>query len=79
MMHVPLKLSVQLSDNGFHKSDSASVVADSTTIAYRLTRASLSRMKEQNPTLAATFHEFIARTLSERLKATTRTLEAVLK
>jgi SulP family sulfate permease len=57
----------------------ASVIAESPATAYRLTRAELTRMKEQEPELAATFHEFIARLLSERLTATTRTLEAVLR
>jgi SulP family sulfate permease len=57
----------------------ASVIADSPVTAYRLTRAALSEMKEKEPELAATFHEFAARLLSERLTATTRTLEAVLK
>ena len=57
----------------------ASVIADSPTIAYRLTRAALAEMKAKEPELAATFHEFAARLLSERLAATTRTLEAVLK
>ncbi len=56
-----------------------SVVADSPVTAYRLTRAALSEMKEVEPELAATFHEFVARLLAERLAATTRTLEAVLK
>jgi SulP family sulfate permease len=60
-------------------SSTASVIADSPTIAYRLTRAALSRMKEEEPELAATFHEFVAHLLSERLAATTRTLEAVLR
>jgi SulP family sulfate permease len=57
----------------------ASVIADSPTIAYRLTRTALSEMKEKEPELAATFHEFVAYLLSERLTATTRSLEAVLK
>ncbi|UCF25282.1 MAG: hypothetical protein JSV72_07745, partial [Ralstonia sp.] len=57
----------------------ASVIADSPTIAFRLTQAALSEMKEKEPELAATFHEFVAYLLSERLAATTRTLEAVLK
>jgi CRP-like cAMP-binding protein len=47
--------------------------------AYRLTRTALSEMKEKEPDLAVTFHEFAARLLSERLAATTRTLEAVLR
>jgi DNA polymerase/3'-5' exonuclease PolX len=57
------------------------------TLAYRkaseslmsLRRATLTEMKLKEPELAATFHEFAARLLSERLTATTRTLEAVLK
>jgi SulP family sulfate permease len=57
----------------------ASVLAESPTVAYRLTRATLSKMKEEEPELAATFHEFVAHMLSERLAATTRTLEAVLR
>jgi SulP family sulfate permease len=57
----------------------ASVIADSPVTAYCLTREALSRMKEKEPELAATFHEFIAHLLSERLVATNRTLEAVLR
>ncbi len=57
----------------------ASVIADSPTTAYRLTRAALSEMREKEPELTATFHEFMVRLLSERLTTTTRTLEAVLK
>ena len=57
----------------------ASVIAESPATAYRLTRAALSTMVEQEPVLAATFHEFVAHLLSERLTATTRTLEAVLR
>jgi sulfate permease, SulP family len=56
-----------------------SVIADMPVTVYRLTRAALSEMKRQEPDLAATFHEFAARLLSERLTATTRTLEALLK
>jgi SulP family sulfate permease len=56
-----------------------SVIADSAVTAYRLTRPALAEMKAREPELAATFHEFAARLLSERLAATTRTLEAMLK
>jgi len=56
-----------------------SAIADSPVTAYRLTRTALAEMKAREPELAATFHEFAARLLSERLVATTRTLEAVLK
>jgi SulP family sulfate permease len=57
----------------------ASVVADWPTIAYRLNQEALSKMEEQEPELAAAFHEFVARMLSERLVAATRTLRAVLR
>jgi SulP family sulfate permease len=57
----------------------ASVIAESQVIAYRMTSAALSEMKLKDPDLAASFHEFAARLLSERLSAATRTLDAVLK
>jgi SulP family sulfate permease len=57
----------------------ASVIADWPTTAYRLTHAALSEMKEKEPELAAAFHEYAARFLSERLVATNRSLEAVLR
>ena len=57
----------------------ASVIADSPTIAYRLTQAALSEMEEKDPELAAAFHKFVVRLLSERLIATTQSLEAVLR
>ncbi len=56
-----------------------SAIAESPVTAYRLTRAALSDMKAQDPELAASFHEFAARLLSEQLAATTRTLEAVIR
>jgi sulfate permease, SulP family len=56
-----------------------SVMAESPVTAYRLTRAELSKMKDQDPDLAATFHDFAARLLSERLVATTRLLEATIR
>jgi len=56
-----------------------SVIADMPVTAYRLTRARLAEMKEQEPELAATFHEFAARVLSERLTTITQTLQAMLR
>lgn len=56
-----------------------SVIANTRIIAYRLTQEALSTMRESEPELAATFHEYIVRLLSERLINTTRVLEAVLK
>lgn len=57
----------------------ASAIAETPVTAYCLNQAALSEMKEKEPELAVTFHEFIARLLSERLIATTRALEAVLR
>ena len=57
----------------------ASVIANTPMIAYRFTRDRLARMKIEEPELAAAFHEYIIRLLSERLMHTTRMLEAVLK
>jgi len=57
----------------------ASIVADSPVTAYRLTRTALSEMKTKEPELAATFHEFFAQLLSERLATTIRTLTAVAR
>jgi len=57
----------------------ASVVADSPTTAYRLTRVALARMKDEQPALAAAFHELIARMLAERLVSKDLSLEALLR
>jgi SulP family sulfate permease len=61
------------------KTRTASVIADLPTIAYRLTQTALFEMKEKEPELAATFHEFVVRLLSERLFVANRSLEAVLR
>ena len=47
----------------------ASIVADSLTIACRLSRTALSEMEEKDLELAAVFHELAVRLLSERLVA----------
>jgi SulP family sulfate permease len=57
----------------------ASVIADSPATAYRLTRSALARMRESEPELAAAFHEFMVRTLSEKLVDATQTLDMVLR
>jgi SulP family sulfate permease len=57
----------------------ASVIADEPAIAYRLTQKALSVMREQDPELAASFHELVARLLSERFVNVTQSLEAVLR
>jgi SulP family sulfate permease len=58
---------------------SASAIADYTTVAYRLTRSALLAMKQQEPELAAAFHEFMIRQTCERLASVNRLLEAMLK
>jgi sulfate permease, SulP family len=58
---------------------SASAIADYQTIAYRLTRSALLAMKEQEPELAAAFHEFMIRQTCERLASVNRLVEAMLK
>jgi SulP family sulfate permease len=76
-----LGLGTAVGESGLYlgKTCTASVIADTPVIAYRLTRAALSEMKLKEPDLAASFHEYSARLLSERLSATTRTLEAMIR
>ena len=76
-----LGLGTAIGESGLYlgTKSTASVIADMPVTTYCLTRAALAEMKKKEPELAATFHEFAARLLSERLTATTRTLEAVLK
>lgn len=57
----------------------ASVIADTPATAYKLTRSALAQMRETEPEVAAAFHEFMVRMLSERLVAATRSLETVLR
>jgi len=58
---------------------SASVLVQEPGIIYRLSLSELHRMTENNPKIAATFHEFMAHFLGERLANTTNTLQALLK
>ncbi len=76
-----LGLGTAVGESGLYlgKTCTASVIADSPVTAYRLTRAALSEMKLKEPDLAASFHEFAASLLAERLASTTRTLEAMIK
>jgi SulP family sulfate permease len=57
----------------------ASVIADAPTTAYRLTPMALARMQDDEPALAAAFHELIAHILAERLVSKDRSLEALLR
>jgi sulfate permease, SulP family len=54
---------------------SASVTADTATIAYRMSRGGLRRMAAERPAVAAMFHEFMARVLANRVLDTNRLLE----
>jgi SulP family sulfate permease len=61
------------------KTRTASVVADSPTVAYRLSQEALFKIRENEPELAAVFYEFLLRLVAERLAATNRTLAAMLR
>lgn len=56
---------------------SASVIADSPTTGYRLSKAGLAAMKRERPEIAAVFHEFIAHRLAERVADTNKLLDTV--
>lgn len=58
---------------------SASVFADQSTTAYRVTREGLDRMRAELPEVVACFHEHMARHLAKRLDDTTRLLAAMVK
>lgn len=58
---------------------SATVIADWSTTAYRLTRAALDTMKRTEPDLAAAFYELLARILAERMTSKNQSLEAMLR
>jgi SulP family sulfate permease len=56
----------------------ASVVASEASVVYRLSEDALNRMRQDDPDVAATLHEWIARMLAERLAANNRTIEALI-
>jgi SulP family sulfate permease len=51
---------------------SASVIADSKALAYRLTRPAMETMKAQDHELAMAFNDLMVRLVSERLITTNR-------
>lgn len=57
----------------------ASIVADSPCVLYRLRRESLDRMQKNEPALASAFHQCMLRMVAARLVATSRTLQMVLE
>ncbi len=56
----------------------ASVVASSPSVVYRLSRQALEEMRERDPQIAALFHEWIARLLAERVAENNRMFEALM-
>jgi SulP family sulfate permease len=56
----------------------ASVIASETSVVFRLSEEELNRMRREDPDVAATLHEWIARMLAERLAANNRTIEALM-
>jgi SulP family sulfate permease len=57
----------------------AAVIADETTIVYRITRPALHRLEQEDPQTAATFHQIVARLLSERVVHLIDTVDALQK
>ena len=58
-------------------SRTASVVAETPGVAYRLSKAVLAEIEKIDPELTAAFHQYVARLLAERLADTTRLLAAM--
>lgn len=56
----------------------ASVVAERTSIVYRLSKKALKEMEKKDPEVAALLHQWIASLLAERLAENNRTIEALL-
>ena len=57
---------------------SASVIVQEPGTIYRLSFSALHRMTENDPKIAAAFHEFMAHLLGERLANITSTLQALV-
>ena len=58
---------------------SASVVALAPATAYRLSRQALGQMAAEHPAAAAAYHEFMARSLAQRLTESNTLIEALTK
>jgi len=56
-----------------------SAIADRSSRLYRLSNEAIDKMQEENPQLAAVFHQFIARLLAERLVQATAGVEILLQ
>ncbi len=64
---------------GFYRNSprTAAVVADEPTLVYRLGQADLTRMEQEAPEAAATFHLIVARLLAERVVHLVGTVDAL--
>jgi sulfate permease, SulP family len=60
-------------------SRSASAVANKPCTLYHLSKAALQTMQTQDPDLSNAFHQFLVRSLSDRLKQSTRELQSLLR
>lgn len=58
---------------------SASVKAEEASTIYRLSSENLQKMQKEDPALAAVLHEWIARTLAERLAENNRLIELFME
>lgn len=56
----------------------ANVIAEETTVVYRLTREAFDRMQDEDPAAAAALHKLIIRLLSDRLEFANREVSALL-
>jgi SulP family sulfate permease len=56
----------------------ASVITDEPSTVYRLTARALEQMKQRDPDLAASLHEYIARLMAERLVHIIGTVDAAM-
>ncbi len=65
---------------GFYRAAprTASVVAESPTIVYGLSRSAFERMQKEDPMAAAAFHKMIVRALADRLEFANREISALL-
>jgi SulP family sulfate permease len=57
----------------------ASVVTDTPSVVYRLSRQTMDELAETEPALAAALHRLFAMLLAERLADTLRTVEALVR
>ena len=60
-----------------HVPRAANVVGDEPTVVYRLSKQSFDRMEQEDPVIAAAFHELIVRVLSDRLEFANREIAAL--